>query len=147
MFHRADFQSVLLRRLGDRYRLQTSKRLRSYSQSSSSSSSSAAPIKLSFEDGSTAECDLLIGADGLRSAVRRVFLTDIAQKHTKKGQEQEAHRVIDAVDPVWCGTNAYRSVIPAERLAALSPGHPALTTPTQYLGHNAVRICQPSSFV
>jgi len=137
MFHRADFQSVLLRRIGDRYRLQTSKRLRSYSQSSSSS----APIQLSFEDGSTAECDILIGADGLRSAVRRVFLTDVAQKHAKKGEKGEAHRVMDAVDPVWCGTNAYRSVIPAERLASLYPGHPALTTPTQYLGRNAVSIC------
>ena len=52
----------------------TSKRLTSYSQSSSRQH----PVRLEFQDGSTAACDVLVGADGVKSAVRAVLVRELA---------------------------------------------------------------------
>jgi len=122
MFHRADFQSALLRKLGDRYPLHTSKRLRSYQQS-------ASEITLSFDDGTTATCNIVVGADGLHSAVRRSMLTEVAESYKKEGGEEDAKAALEGIEPLWTGTNAYRAVIPAETLSKDYPEHRALTTP------------------
>ncbi|KAK8041483.1 hypothetical protein PG994_014490 [Apiospora phragmitis] len=34
------------------------------------------PVILHFADGSTRECDVLIGADGIRSTIRKIVLGD-----------------------------------------------------------------------
>ncbi len=57
------------------------------------------PIRLSFENGATVEADLVIGADGVRSRVRR---------HVTGG---------DAT--VYSGTSAFRGIVPIERLPSL----------------------------
>lgn len=125
VFHRADFQKVLLRRLPKSCKTHCSKRLRCYTQRRSG------PIELLFEDGSTTTCDVLIGADGLKSAVRRSFLGEKAQVAQSERRLAEVAEINAAVDPVWSGTNAYRALIPAERLHARAPGHRVFTQPSQ----------------
>lgn len=123
-FHRADFQRVLLRRLPNSCKTHCSKRLRSYKQRLSG------PIELLFEDGSTITCDVLIGADGLKSAVRRTFLSEKAEGALLEKRWSEVDNIKASVDPVWSGAIAYRAVIPTERLRARTPNHRSLREPT-----------------
>ncbi|KAL0954169.1 hypothetical protein HGRIS_005302 [Hohenbuehelia grisea] len=138
-FHRADFQQVLLRRLPRTCRTYYSKRLRSYTQRASGT------IDLSFEDGSSATCDVLIGADGLKSAVRKTLQTFQAQRACSEGRYKEEQDHLLAVDPTWSGQIAYRSVIPTDQLRARYPGHRVLEQQLQYLGKNAFVIAYPMS--
>ncbi|KAJ7923468.1 hypothetical protein B0H13DRAFT_1979915 [Mycena leptocephala] len=123
----ADFQTVLLRRLPKSYRINCSKRLRTYIQPQSG------PTELVFEDGTRSFCDVLVGADGLKSATRGAFLSERVNWMRGQGRWQEASDIASCIEPVWSGTIAYRALIPAERLKASAPGHPVLTTPTQYV--------------
>ncbi|KAG6852996.1 hypothetical protein C0991_007678 [Blastosporella zonata] len=127
LFHRADFQRVLLRRLPKSCQTHCSKRLRSYSQRLSGA------IEVVFEDGTTTTCDVLIGADGLKSAVRKSFLQEKASLARSQGRRAEAAKIESSVNPVWSGTNAYRALIPTEKLKQRSPGHKILSRPTQYI--------------
>ncbi|KDR80975.1 hypothetical protein GALMADRAFT_1117498 [Galerina marginata CBS 339.88] len=138
-FHRPDFQSVLLRRLPPSYRIHCSKRLRSYTQRP------GGPITLLFEDGTRSSCDILLGADGVKSAVRRSLLGEKAQWAQSQGNWSEAADITALIEPAWCGTNAYRALIPADRLRQRKPDHRVLTQPTQYLGKNGYIIAYPIS--
>ncbi|KAJ7625713.1 hypothetical protein FB45DRAFT_922131 [Roridomyces roridus] len=137
--HRADFQKVLLRHLPKSCRIACSKRLRSYAQRE------GGPTELLFEDGSRVFCDVLVGADGLKSAVRGTMLNERASWMQAQGRAREAAEVASCIEPVWSGDIAYRSLIPAERLQACAPGHRVLTTPTQYLGKHGYIIAYPIS--
>ncbi|KAF7370090.1 Salicylate hydroxylase [Mycena sanguinolenta] len=137
--HRPDFQGVLLKRLPKSCRVNCSKRLRTYTQRESGLT------ELVFEDGSRTFCDVLVGADGLKSATRRALLTERANWMQARGRWQDAADIASCIDPVWCGTIAYRALIPAERLRAVAPGHPVLTTPTQYLGKGGYILGYPIS--
>ncbi|KAK7024836.1 salicylate hydroxylase [Favolaschia claudopus] len=137
--HRADFQAVLLKRLPRTCRVNCSKRLRTYTQRESGT------IELIFEDNSRTFCDVLVGADGLKSATRATFLTERANWMGSRGRIHEAADVASCIDPVWSGTVAYRALIPGDRLSAAAPGHSVLTSPTQYLGKNGYIIAYPIS--
>ena len=56
-------------------------------------------VEATFANGATTEVDLLVGADGIHSAVREVLF--------------------GAQDPVFTGCAAYRGLVPAERLRHL----------------------------
>jgi salicylate hydroxylase len=124
-FHRADFQKVLLARLPTSYRIHCSKRLRSYNQRQ------GGPISLLFEDGTGTKCDVLLGADGLKSAVRRSLLGEKALWAQGEGRWSEAADLTSVIEPCWSGTNAYRALIPGDKLKARFPNHRVLTQPTQ----------------
>ena len=96
-----------------------SHRLQSYTQHYPGS------ITLSFTDGSTATCDILIGADGVKSAVRRSLLTELAQQAANSGRLGESHNLLNSIDPKWTGIVAYRALIPTERLKAYQDAHPS----------------------
>lgn len=108
-FHRADFQTSLLRKLPSTCRTHLSHRLVSYSENESS-------VQIVFENGVTAECDVLIGADGIKSAIRRQLFQD---RHPERN-----------IDTIWTGTCAYRGLVQSDVLAARMPNHRTLTTPT-----------------
>jgi salicylate hydroxylase len=89
--HRADLLAVLVRELpGDG--LHVSHRLVGFDDRGDR-------LSLAFENGETAEVDLLIGADGIHSTVQRLLFG-----------EQSPH---------FTGCIAYRGLIPAERVADL----------------------------
>jgi len=74
---------------------------------------------------------VLIGADGLKSVVRKAMLNEKADRAKAQGRWKEVSEMLSSVDPVWSGTNAYRTLIPAERLRARAPTHAVLTSPMQ----------------
>ncbi|KAG5638593.1 hypothetical protein H0H81_011679 [Sphagnurus paluster] len=135
-FHRADFQQSLLRRLPASCKTHCSKRLQSYSQQPTGL------VEIVFEDGSTAVCDVLIGADGLKSAVRRKFVTEQVPPAQSKWTHTEIAEHDASAEPVWSGILAYRALIPAERLRSQAPDHPAFSTSIRYfyLGKNNVSV-------
>lgn len=132
--HRPEFQNVLLRRLSSRVNKYTSKRLTHYSQPSNTHE----PIHLAFADGTQAVCDVLIGADGIKSAVRAGMMQEMAANADAKGKAVEAAALRDCIHPRFSGSVAYRVVLSAERLTAIAPHHRALSAPYQYLGKDKV---------
>ncbi|KAF8624148.1 hypothetical protein AX17_007211 [Amanita inopinata Kibby_2008] len=138
--HRAEFQKVLLNNVSPACKIHCAKRLRTYVREP------CRIIKLLFEDGTAATCDVLIGADGIKSAVRRALLTEKAQ--IARGRNEDAavvDEILAAVEPVWAGQISYRTVIPAEKLKARAPGHRVLTDRVKYIGKDAVIIAYPVS--
>ena len=99
------------------------------------------PIQLIFWDKSTATCDILIGADGIRSMVRMSMLHEQAGRAEQHGELAEAADLRNHVEPQWSGVVVYRALIPAEELRRISPGHRLLTVPTQvYFAYIAIHI-------
>ncbi|KII86083.1 hypothetical protein PLICRDRAFT_165768 [Plicaturopsis crispa FD-325 SS-3] len=137
--HRADFHGVLLKHLPPSCGTHLSKRLRSYSQSPSGS------IQLLFADGTSATCDILVGADGLKSPVRATLLGRAAQAARDRGDTNGAHYHESCVSPKWSGETCYRTVIPAGSLRQLAPGHRLFTQPTVYSGKAGYIVAYPIS--
>lgn len=132
--HRAEFLEVLLKHLPANYRAHFGKRLTSYTDSE------AEPVLLSFKDGSTATCDLLVGADGIKSATRRAMYEKLADA------EPSAEKVTalrDLISPRWTGKYIYRSIISSDELAKICPDHPSLNAP-QFVSQTIItRVCCP----
>ena len=55
---------------------------------------------------------MLVGSDGIRSAVRRSMYTALAD--AERGERAEKLRTY--IEPVWSGSVAYRGLIPAGKL-------------------------------
>jgi salicylate hydroxylase len=73
-------------------------------------------ITLHFDNGHTASCDFLVGADGIRSAVRAGFLENQGLSHSP------------SIGPIWTGAYVYRGLISVDQLRAEYPGHRACET-------------------
>lgn len=140
-FHRAEFHDVLIHHMSSRCNTHLSKRLRYYMWPPHS----MGPIQLIFEDKSTATCDILIGADGIKSMVRMSMLQEQAGRAEQHGEFAEAADLRNRVQPRWSGVIVYRALISAEELRRLSPGHRLLTVPTQYIGKDRHIVAYPIS--
>ncbi|EGO01403.1 hypothetical protein SERLA73DRAFT_50608, partial [Serpula lacrymans var. lacrymans S7.3] len=138
-FHRAHFHGVLLKHLPSTCRTHCSKRLKTYKQPD------IGPIQLYFQDGSTASCDVLIGADGVKSVVRTCMLQEQADEAARRGDLEMSQSILSCIEPVWSGFVAYRTLISSDKLRKQAPNHRALTTPTQYLGKDAYILVYPVS--
>jgi salicylate hydroxylase len=123
--HRAEFHEVLLNHLSSRCRALPSKRLESYVQRP------GAPIMLRFQDGSTTTCDILVGADGLRSAVRKTMFHEAAMWAESQHRNADAAQLRSLSEPLFSGVFSYRALIPGERLSSISPQHRVLSSAVQ----------------
>ncbi|KAI0338351.1 FAD/NAD(P)-binding domain-containing protein [Trametopsis cervina] len=133
-FHRAEFLKVLEDHVPSHYRKHFNKRLTSYEDSAQQ------PVLLHFKDGTTAQCDVLIGADGIKSAVRRSMFAQLTEK---KGVAPQTYRW--CMDATWSGLVAYRGLVPTDTLKAQCPNHMGLTSPVYYFGKDKSAISYPIS--
>ena len=123
-YHRPDFQQALIDNLPPSVKITYSKRVESYSQSVKD-----ANVTLTFTDGTTATHDLIIGADGIKSAVRKCVLEEQAALAAAAGRDDEAKELLDSIEPVWTGIVAYRNLIPTEKLEKYKETHPETRVP------------------
>lgn len=72
-----------------------------------------------FADKPRVTCDILIGADGIKSSVRQLFLNRLP--NPKKYERY--------LEPKWSGLVAYRGMVSKEALQKVLPGHRALEHP------------------
>ncbi|KZV60918.1 FAD/NAD(P)-binding domain-containing protein [Peniophora sp. CONT] len=116
MLHRSDFLHALQNEMpaAPQCTTYTSKRLISLTHDKLDGS-----VTLHFSDGSTSTADVVIGADGIRSAVRASMLSED-----------------ERIEPEWPGVIAYRAMIPSETLESHSIGrdHPVRNTAHIYCG-------------
>jgi len=136
--HRSDMLKVLTDSLSTKVGTHLSKRLLGYSQDSSG------VITMSFSDGTTAEADVLVGADGLKSVAREVMYRNLANE-AKGRDETEAQNMESFIQPTWSGVYAYRALIDAEKLAKIAPGHQAIAQPLLQFGKNKHIVAYPIS--
>ncbi|KAM0755661.1 FAD/NAD(P)-binding domain-containing protein [Meredithblackwellia eburnea MCA 4105] len=110
--HRAELLDIMVKKVPSSV-AHFGKRLISYSQDGAGS-----PITLSFEDGTTHVCDVLVGGDGVKSVVRDQLYAN------EKG--------VDA-SPRYTGTTAARGILPMETVQKIV-GVEEATRPQMYLG-------------
>lgn len=119
-YHRAEFLHVLEMYLPSHYRTHFGKRLLSYTDNPSK------PVTLYFKDGTSAQCDLLVGADGVKSVVRQTMFQHLAESAKDNKQAEVFRRCIKAT---WSGVYIYRDLVPTEVIKAEHPENVCLTGP------------------
>jgi salicylate hydroxylase len=82
------------------------------------------PITLHFDGKPSTKCDILIGADGVKSTVRQLFLSQLPNSEC-----YDKYR-----DLVWSSFVAYRGLVSRDELEHLHPGHRAVTHPRLIVG-------------
>ncbi|KAF8476473.1 hypothetical protein JB92DRAFT_3051035 [Gautieria morchelliformis] len=148
--HRADLINILARRV-PRVHAHLGKRLVAYRDpssdpsSSSSSTSTAGPITLTFADATTATCNVLVGADGLRSVVRAQMMRDASRSSTPNTASTSRADLKPFINPQWTGTLAYRTLVPVAALRARNPSHPILRGGVVYFGKSQHVVGYPIS--
>ena len=125
--HRKEMVDVFLRNLPPSYAVHTSRRLVSYERIAGEDLHSHQQVlMLHFADNTTAEADLLIGADGIHSVVRSCMYEEAHRAGrcgVSNGTAIEECTRYRATKPVWTGILSYRCLIPTEKLYALNPNH------------------------
>jgi salicylate hydroxylase len=116
--HRAEFHTVLLRRLAGNTRTHVNKALVAYSARPDGA------LQLRFAGGGEAQCDVLVGADGVRSAVRAQML----ETQSAAADDAQASELRACIPPSFSGATSYRTVVPREKLEAIAPDHPVLSS-------------------
>ncbi|KAI0759178.1 hypothetical protein BC629DRAFT_1597879 [Irpex lacteus] len=97
---------------------------------------------ISTSDGSSATCDILVGADGIKSAVRMSMFGHLGDNTEDEGQSELYRRCIE---PSWSGIIIYRALCLPEDLKATYPNHPSLTRKCWYFGEAKGVITYPVS--
>jgi salicylate hydroxylase len=125
---------MLLNKLPSHCRTFSSKRLESYTQRP------GGPIELRFHDGSTATCDILLGADGIKSVVRKTMFQDAALEAESQCRNADAAELRNLSELRFSGDFVYRALIPVARLSSISPKHRVFSSTMQV--SEGVCFCQ-----
>lgn len=112
--HRKDLVDILKQSIPSSCTIHFNKRLTKYEKQSPGS------LILCFADDSTSTADVLVGADGVHSSVRKTFFETVGPGTV------DPNKIRHYSDPSWTGTLVYRSVFPAEKLSKLDPSNVAL---------------------
>ncbi|EPS95228.1 hypothetical protein FOMPIDRAFT_1054391 [Fomitopsis schrenkii] len=142
--HRADMVQVLLNNVPQSYPIHFGKRLTNYTEVLAEDGHINHYI-LHFADGTTAEADVLIGADGIRSPAR-MSMYDIAHRQDCSPNIERAHCPrCTAATPKWTGIITYRALIPTESLKRISPEHQGFRYTLCYSGKSKHVVTYPVS--
>ena len=119
--HRADILKVLTDNLPppSMFHAHFNRRLVSYATTANSAI-------LHFEDGSAAEADMLVSADGIKSATRATMYSALAASETDRERKRS---LMCHIQPSWSGTYAYRALVEAKALLEAFPEHQAAVNP------------------
>ncbi|OAX31983.1 FAD/NAD(P)-binding domain-containing protein [Rhizopogon vinicolor AM-OR11-026] len=85
-------------------------------------------LVLHFADDSVASTDVLIGADGIRSSVRKALFETIDQDVV------DPSKIRHYADASWTGTSVYRALFPVKNLSEMNPNHVVLKGPVFFCG-------------
>ena len=95
-----------------------------------SQSSTSSQVKMNFADGTAVEADVVLGADGIRSAVRSYVVG------RQKGAKQNASG--SKGDAAFTNTIAYRGLVPVDEVAKLNLKVDLSPRPLCWVGKNNV---------
>ncbi|KAG0707085.1 hypothetical protein DFH29DRAFT_1066512 [Suillus ampliporus] len=111
---RQDLVNILEQYLPSSCKVHFNKRLTRYDKQLPGS------LILHFADDSTATADVLIGADGIRSSVRKTLF------ETLDRDDVDPSKIGHYTNPSWTGTLLYRAVISTKKLSQMDPNNIAL---------------------
>ncbi|KAG2126583.1 hypothetical protein DEU56DRAFT_959331 [Suillus clintonianus] len=131
--HRQHLVDVLKKNLPSSCTVHFNKRLTKYDNQS------PGLLVLHFADDSTATTDVLVGADGVRSSVRKTLFETIDPSIV------DPSNIKRYSDPSWTGTLVYRSVFPAEKLSKMDPNNVALKDFMMFCGKGKHIVSFPVS--
>lgn len=131
--HRQHLVDILKRSLPSSCRLHFNKRLTRYNKQSSGS------VIIHFADDSTATTDVLIGADGIHSTVRKTLFETLDRGIV------DPSKIGHYINPSWTGSLMYRTVIPAKKLSEIDPKNETLKDFTMFCGKGKHVIAYPVS--
>lgn len=112
--HRQELVDILKQSIPSSCTMHFNKRLTKYEKQPSGS------LALYFADDSTSITDILVGADGIHSPVRKTLFETIGPDII------DPSKIRHYSDPYWTGTLVYRSIFPAEKLLKLDPNNVAV---------------------
>ncbi|KAF8128576.1 hypothetical protein EV363DRAFT_1339975 [Boletus edulis] len=136
--HRQQMIAILERHLPASCTVHPKKQLVSYVESEQEDAHSTLPIRLEFADGTTATTDVLIGADGIRSAVRKTMFE--AASRDEGNDKMDLKQYVDAT---FTGMTVYRSLISAEILRKEHPDNISLKGLNAYTGKGRYLVTYP----
>ncbi|KAG1776546.1 hypothetical protein EV702DRAFT_1109364 [Suillus placidus] len=131
--HRQHLVDALKQYLPPSCNIHFNKRLTQYNKQLSGS------LILHFADDSTSTTDVLVGADGVHSSVRKTLF------ETLDRDVVDPSNIRHYTDPSWTGTLVYRTVFPAKKLSDLDPNNVALKDFVIFCGHRKQVVSYPVS--
>ena len=125
--HRQHMVAILEKGLPTSCTVHPRKRLINYTELEQQDAYSMSPIRLEFADGTTATTDVLIGADGIRSAVRKTLFETAASEANGDGNTNFR----EYIDATFTGMLIHRFLVSAETLEKATPENRSLKELTE----------------
>ncbi|KAF8133281.1 hypothetical protein EV363DRAFT_1448766 [Boletus edulis] len=138
LMHRQQMVAILERHLPVSCTAHPKKRLVGYIEPEQEDAHSTSPIRLEFADGTTATTDVLIGADGIRSTVRKTMF-----EAASKDDGEDKTDLKQYIDATFTGITIYRALVAQEVLRKENPEHISLKKMTAYIGKGRNIVTYP----